>query len=69
MIFNIFLGLAIDMNLMKFKKWGIVFVSMCGACNHIILIKSDNVTLWFYALFTDGVFANIRCAIFNAWLV
>lgn len=67
--FNIMAGLAIDMNVIKYKKWFIVIVVLMQAVANVILIKSDSIDFWFYAIFFDGIFANTRCAIFNAWVV
>lgn len=40
-----------------------------GIAVNLIMIRSDNISLWFIAIFFDGIFGNTRCAIYNAWIV
>lgn len=66
---NFFIGLMIDLRLVKNRKIIVFVTGLLGIWVNLVLITSDSVSYWFIAMFLDGMFGNTRCAIYNAWVV
>lgn len=68
-LINVLVAVVIDMKILRRRKWVCVFCCFFAAFVNGVMIWSDSISFWFWALAFDGFLGNFRCTIFNAWMV